>query len=122
MAVADVTQQVSDLTNLPLESLMNLEVTSVAKKPQELSETAAAIYVITREDIRRSGVTSIPDALRLAPGLSVANDQGAWWAVSARGFNNIYANKMLVLVDGRSVYSPIFSGMLKRSLWMTWSA
>jgi iron complex outermembrane receptor protein len=83
----------------------------VGKKQQKLSEAAAAVYVITQEDIRRSGVTSIPEALRMAPGLDVARIDSSTWAVSARGFNGQYSSKMLVLVDGRSVYTPLFSGV-----------
>jgi len=105
------TEAVGDLTELGLESLMEIEITTVAKKPQPLSEAAAAIHVITREEIRRSGATSIPEALRLAPGLQVARVNGSAWAISARGFNNIIADKLLVLIDGRTIYNPIFSGV-----------
>lgn len=100
-----------DLTNMSLEDLMNLEVTSVSKKEQKLSQTAAAIYVVTQEDIRRSGATSIPEVLRMVPGLQVARLSGSKWAITSRGFNGRFANKMLVLVDGRSVYTPTFSGV-----------
>ncbi|HSR63297.1 MAG TPA: TonB-dependent receptor plug domain-containing protein, partial [Gammaproteobacteria bacterium] len=100
-----------DLTTLDLESLMEIEVITVAKKPQPLSEAAAAIHVILREDIRRSGATSISEALRLAPGLQVARINGNAWAISARGFNSIIANKLLVMIDGRTIYNPIFSGV-----------
>jgi iron complex outermembrane receptor protein len=100
-----------DLTALSLEELMNIEVTSVSKKEQKLSQAAAAVYVITQEDIRRSGATSIPEALRMAPGLQVARINGSKWAISARGFNGQFANKLLVLIDGRSVYTPLFSGV-----------
>ncbi|MDH3446311.1 MAG: TonB-dependent receptor plug domain-containing protein, partial [Deltaproteobacteria bacterium] len=101
----------ADLTRLSLEELMNVEVTSAAKKEQKLSAVAAAIYVITQEDIRRSGATSIPEALRMVPGLSVARVDANKWAISARGFNSFFANKLLVLMDGRSVYTPLFSGV-----------
>ncbi|OGG52060.1 MAG: hypothetical protein A3F84_18360, partial [Candidatus Handelsmanbacteria bacterium RIFCSPLOWO2_12_FULL_64_10] len=94
-----------------LEDLMNIQVTSVSKKEQRLSQTAAAVHVITQEDIRHSGLTSIPEALRLAPGLSVARVDGNKWAITARGFNWRWANKLLVLIDGRSVYSPVNSGV-----------
>ncbi|MGH9664748.1 MAG: TonB-dependent receptor plug domain-containing protein, partial [Bryobacteraceae bacterium] len=100
----------ANLGDASLEELMNVEVTSVSKKDEKLSQTAAAIYVITQEDIRRSGATTIPDLLRMAPGLDVAQIDTNIWAVSARGFNSRFANKLLVLVDGRSVYSEIFSG------------
>ena len=100
-----------DLTQMSIEELMNLEVTSGAKKEEPLQRTAAAIFVITSEDIRRSGATNLPDVLRMAPGLDVAQTSGNTWAVTSRGFNDAFANKMLVLVDGRTVYSPAFSGV-----------
>src|SRR4029453_14902442 len=100
-----------DLTTTSLEDLMNIEVTSVSKKEEKLFQSAAAIYVITQEEIRRSGLTSIPELLRLAPGLSVARIDGNKWAISARGFTGRVANKLLVLIDGRSVYTPQFSGV-----------
>jgi iron complex outermembrane receptor protein len=90
---------------------MDIEVTSVSKKEEKLFQTAAAVFVITQEDIRRSGLTSIPELLRLAPGVEVARIDGTKWAVSARGFNGRLANKLLVLIDGRSVYSPETSGV-----------
>jgi iron complex outermembrane recepter protein len=101
----------SDLTQMSIEDLMNLEVTSGAKKEEPVQRTAAAIFVITSDDIRRSGATNLPDVLRMAPGLDVAQTSGNTWAVSSRGFNDAFANKMLVLVDGRTVYSPVFSGV-----------
>lgn len=101
----------NDLLGLPLEALVDLPVTSVAKREQRLSEAAAAVFVITSEDIRRSGATSLPEALRMAPGLEVARITGGAWAVSARGYNGRFATKLLVLVDGRSVYTPLFSGV-----------
>jgi iron complex outermembrane receptor protein len=100
-----------DLTQMSIEDLMNLEVTSGAKKDESVQRTAGAIFVITSEDIRRSGATTLPDVLRMAPGLDVAQISGNSWAVSSRGFNDAFANKMLVLVDGRTVYSPVFSGV-----------
>jgi iron complex outermembrane receptor protein len=121
ISVADVRSQTTpqdvpikatgDLTQMSIEDLMNLEVTSGAKREEPLQRTAAAIFVITSEDIRRSGATNLPDVLRMAPGLEVAQVNGNVWAVSSRGFNNAFANKMLVLVDGRTVYSPAFSGV-----------
>jgi len=99
-----------DLTGTSIEDLMNMEVTSASKKEQKLSRVAAAIFVITQEDIRRSGATNIPDVLRMVPGVQVAQINGSTWAITARGFNGQYSNKLLVLVDGRTVYSPIFSG------------
>jgi iron complex outermembrane receptor protein len=100
-----------DLGNKSIEDLMNIEVTSVSKKEQKLSRTAAAIFVITQEDIRRSGATNIPDLLRIVPGLDVAQVNSSTWAISSRGFNDQFANKLLVLMDGRTVYSPLFSGV-----------
>jgi iron complex outermembrane receptor protein len=100
-----------DLTSLSLAELMSIEITSVSKKPQILSGAAAAVFVITREDIRRSGVASIPEALRMAPGLNVARMDSNKWAISSRGFNDFFANKLLVLIDGRIVYTPLFSGV-----------
>jgi len=90
---------------------MNMEVTSVSKKEQKLSRTAAAIFVITQEDIRRSGAINIPDLLRMVPEMDVAQINGSTWAIGSRGFNQQFANKLLVMVDGRSVYSPTFSGV-----------
>ena len=100
-----------DLSQASLEDLMNIQVTSVSKKEQKLSKTGAAIFVITQDDIRRSGATNIPDLLRLAPGVDVARVDANQWAISIRGFNDQYADKVLVLIDGRSVYSPSFSGV-----------
>ncbi len=101
----------ADLTTASLEDLMNIEITSVSKKEAKLFQSAAAVTVITREDIRRSGMTSIPDLLRMVPGMEVAQIDGSKWAVSARGFNGRFANKLLVLIDGRSIYSPQTSGV-----------
>lgn len=100
-----------DLTSTSIEDLMNVEVTSVSKKEQKLSMAAAAVFVITQEDIRRSGATNIPDLLRMVPGLDVAQINGSTWAIGSRGFNQQFANKLQVTVDGRSVYSPTFSGV-----------
>jgi iron complex outermembrane receptor protein len=99
------------LKKLSVEELMAIEVTSVSKRPEKLSETASAIQVVTGEDIRRSGASSIPEALRLADNLEVAQKGSHNWAISARGFNTDSANKLLVLMDGRSVYTPLFSGV-----------
>jgi len=106
-----IAQPKTSAADLSLEELLNVEVTSVSKQPQRLYDAPAAIYVISNEDIRRSGVTSIPEALRLAPGILVARVNSNAWAVSARGFNGRYANKLLVLQDGRTLYNPIFSGV-----------
>jgi iron complex outermembrane receptor protein len=99
------------LKKLSLEQLMAIEVSSVSRRPERLSETASAIQVITREDIRRSGATRLPEALRLATNLEVDQLDASQWAISARGFNSPLANKLLVLIDGRTVYSPLFAGV-----------
>ncbi len=101
----------ADLAELSLEELMDIKVTSVSKKEQKLSQSAAAIHVITQEDIRRSGLNSIPELLRTVPGLQVAQFDANTWAITARGFNSRFASKLLVLIDGRSIYTPIFSGI-----------
>ena len=90
---------------------MDLEVTSVSKRPEKLSEAASAIQVVTSDDIRRSGATSLPEALRLASNLEVAQIDSRQWAISARGFNNSSANKLLVLMDGRTLYSPLHAAV-----------
>jgi iron complex outermembrane receptor protein len=99
------------LKELTIEQLMNLEVTSVSRRPERLAQAASAIQVITQEDIRRSGATSLPEALRLASNLQVAQVDSRQWAISARGFNSTTANKLLVLIDGRTAYTPLFSGV-----------
>src|SRR5437016_13779899 len=99
------------LKKLSIEQLMNLQVTSVSKRPERLSQTASAIQVITQEDIQRSGTSSLAEALRLAANLQVAQIDSRQWAISARGFNGTTANKLLVLIDGRTVYTPLFSGV-----------
>jgi len=100
-----------DLTQLSLEDLMDIEITSVAKRAQKLSEAPAAVFVITQEDIRRSGATSISESLRMAPGLQVARIDANKWAITSRGFNGRFSNKLLVLIDGRTVYTPLYSGV-----------
>jgi iron complex outermembrane receptor protein len=104
-------QSAADLANASLEDLMKVEVTSVSNKEQTLSRTAAAVFVITQEDIARSGATNIPDVLRMAPGLDVAQINASTWAVSARGLNGQFSNELLVLIDGRNVYTPSFGGV-----------
>src|SRR3989442_38449 len=99
------------LKKLSIEQLMNLQVTSVSKRPEQLSQTASAIQVITQEDIRRSGASSLPEILRLATNLGVAKVVSRQWAIGARGFNSTTANKLLVLIDGRTAYTPLFSGV-----------
>lgn len=99
------------LTELSLEELGDIEVTSVSRRAERLSEAPASVFVITAEDIRRSGATSLPEALRLAPSLHVARLSASYHAVGSRGFNSNTANKLLVLIDGRSVYTPLFGGV-----------
>lgn len=101
-----------DITQLNIEELLSVKITTVSKKPEQITQVPAAAYVLTAEDIRRSGVTSIPEALRLVPGVNVARVDANKWAVSIRGFNDQTANKLLVLVDGRSIYDILFAGVL----------
>ena len=107
-ALAPTPEQLLDMS---LEELGDVQVTSVSRRAQRLSEAAAAVYVISRDDIRRSGATSLPEALRLAPNLQVARTAAAQYAISARGFNNAIGNKLQVLLDGRILYNPLFSGV-----------
>jgi len=100
-----------DLTRLSLEELMDIQITSVSKAEEDYSKAASAIFVLTQEDIRRSGVNTIPEALRMVPGLQVAQIDSSTWAISSRGFNSRFANKLLVLIDGRSVYTHVFAGV-----------
>ncbi len=99
------------LKKLTLEQLMDIEVTSVSKRPQHLAEVASAIQVISRKDIIQSGAKTLAEALRLAPNLQVAQVNSSQWAISARGFDNVLANKLLVLIDGRTVYTPLYAGV-----------
>lgn len=99
------------LGDLSIEELMNESITSVSKRDQKLGDAAAAVTVLSNEDLRRAGVTNIVDALRLVPGMDVGALNASQWAVSTRGFNNLYANKLLVLIDGRVVYTPLFAGV-----------
>jgi iron complex outermembrane receptor protein len=101
----------TDLADKSIEDLMNIEVTSVSKTEQKMSQAAAAIFVITQEDIRRSGVLNIQDLLRMVPGLDVSQINANQWAISSRGFNTQFVNKMLVLIDGRAVYTPLLGGV-----------
>jgi iron complex outermembrane receptor protein len=101
----------ADIADLSLEELANVQVTSVSKRPESLSNAAASIFVITGTDIHRSGATTLPEALRLAPNLSVARVDARNYAVTSRGFSSPFENKLLVLIDGRTVYSPLFSGV-----------
>lgn len=99
------------LLDLPLAELKNQEVFSVSKQTETAFEAPAPVYVITGDDIRRSGVTNIPDALRMAPGIQVAKMDSNKWSVTSRGFSGQFSNKLLVMIDGRSVYTPLFSGV-----------
>jgi iron complex outermembrane recepter protein len=112
-AAAQVLQP--DFMQLNMEELLDLEVTSVSRKPQKVSDAAAAVFVITQQEIRRSGATSVPDVLRMVPGLHVARLDVNKWVVTSRGFSSVYANKLLVLVDGRTIYNQLFSGVMWQS-------
>jgi iron complex outermembrane receptor protein len=101
----------NSLADLSLEDLVNVKITSVSRKEEKLNDAAAAIFVLNNDDLRRSGATTVADALRLVPGLQVAAIDSANWAVSSRGFNSQFDNKLLVMIDGRTVYSPLFSGV-----------
>src|SRR6267154_134418 len=99
------------LRQLSLAELGNVEVTTTSKEPEQIWKTSAAIYVLTQEDIRRSGATSIPEVLRLAPGVEVARIDSNSWSVAIRGFGSAFSKSVLVLIDGRSVYTPLFAGV-----------
>ncbi|MBF0507465.1 MAG: TonB-dependent receptor [Deltaproteobacteria bacterium] len=101
----------TNLSSLSLQELMEIEIVSAAKKPETVSESAAAVYVITQDDIRRSGATCIPEALRLAPGVEVARIDTNQWAITIRGFNQFFSSKLLVMIDGRTIYTHLFSGV-----------
>ncbi|HSW05428.1 TonB-dependent receptor plug domain-containing protein [Aquabacterium sp.] len=110
-ALADAHAAERALVDLSFEELATLEITSVSRRTERLSDAAASVYVITADAIRRSGASSLPQVLRLAPNLQVAQTDASQFAISARGFNNTFGNKLLVLVDGRTVYAPVFSGV-----------
>ena len=103
--------QLADLVDLDLEQLSRVTVTSAARREQPLLEAPASLFVITAEDIRRSGASSLPEVLRMAPNLQVMRGDTSQYVVSARGGLTTTANKMLVLIDGRTVYTPLFSGV-----------
>jgi iron complex outermembrane receptor protein len=111
MAAARSDIPLERMKSMSLEELMDIEVTLVSRHAEKLSEAASAVQVIRQEDIRRSGATTLPEALRLAYNLHVAQVDGREWAISARGFNNTAANKLLVMIDGRTVYTPLYSGV-----------
>ncbi len=101
----------TDLFDLSIEELVNLEVTSVSRKAESLADTASAVYVITRDDIERHGIRSIPEALRLAPGVQAHQIDGNKWSIGSRGFSGRFSNNLLVMMDGRQLYTPSFSGV-----------
>jgi iron complex outermembrane receptor protein len=103
--------KLSDLADMTLEQLANIVVTSVSRQAERLSDAPASIFVITNDDIRHSGARTLAEALRLAPNLQVARTSSSAYAISARGFNNAIGNKLLVLIDGRTIYTPLFSGV-----------
>ncbi len=109
--VTDAYANQDELMELSVEDLLNVEVISVSKKAKSLNDSPAAIYVISQDDIKRIGATSIPEALRLAPGLDVARIDSNKWAITSRGFNSRFANKLLVLIDGRNTYTRSFAGV-----------
>ena len=110
-ACARAEQPQQEYVDLSFAELSDIRVTSVSKKPERLGDAAASVFVITADDLRRSGATNLPDALRLAPNLQVAETSASGYSISARGFNSSSANKLLVLIDGRSVYTPLFAGV-----------
>ena len=108
---SDQAENEHTLRRLSIEDLGKIDVTSASRHAEPVSEAAAAVTVITQDDIRRAGITTLPDALRLASGVQVARINGQTWAITSRGFSSAAANKMVVLIDGRSVYTPLFSGV-----------
>ena len=108
---AQATSTPRDLTRVSIEDLMEIEITSAAKKEQRAEDVPAAVFVITQDDIRRSGMRSLPELFRLVPGMQVAQVNSNKWAVSIRGFNGLFSNKLLVLVDGRSIYTAFNFGV-----------
>jgi iron complex outermembrane receptor protein len=106
------TDQLAELKRMSVEDLLNVEVTSVSRREEGLRSAAAAVAVISHEDLRRSGATHLPDALRLVPGLHVGRQNSSSWAVSSRGFSSVNSEKLLVLSDTRSIYTPLFAGVL----------
>jgi len=109
--IGQLKENPKDLRKLSLESLMDIPIFSVSKREESSFEAAAAVYVVSSEDIRRSGAQNIPEALRMVPGLEVASIDANKWAITSRGFQERFSNKLLVLIDGRSVYTPLFSGV-----------
>jgi iron complex outermembrane recepter protein len=105
-AFADV-----DYLDMSLEQLLQVQVHGASKKDEPIGSAPAAVYAVTSMDIERSGVTNIPDALRMVPGVEVARSDSNSWAISIRGFKSVLSNKLLVMIDGRSIYTPLFSGV-----------
>ncbi|MCF7972554.1 MAG: TonB-dependent receptor [Phycisphaerae bacterium] len=103
--------RVPDLTSIPFEELMDMDVSLVSKQEEKQSTAPASVFVLSNEDIRRSGHQSIPEVLRMVPGIHVAKIDSNKWAITSRGFNSMYADKLLMLIDGRSVYTPLYSGV-----------
>jgi iron complex outermembrane receptor protein len=111
-APATQVAQAAELADMSLEQLRELVVSTVSRSDEPLDRVAASVYVIGADQIRRSGASTLPEVLRLAPTLTVARADGNQYAISARGFDNVLANKLLVLIDGRTLYTPLFSGVL----------
>ena len=113
LALASIPVQAAenDMLDLDLSSLMQIQITSAGRKAQNLADVPAAVYVINQKSIKNSGATSIPEVLRMVPGLQVARISSSKWAITSRGFNGTFANKLLVQIDGRSVYTPSYSGV-----------
>src|SRR5690606_18274010 len=107
---AQPTRSATDYMDLTLEQLLQVKVHSASKRDERIANAPAAVYAVTSADIERSGVTTIPDVLRMVPGVEVARADSNTWAITIRGFNSILANKLLVMIDGRTVYNPIFAG------------
>ena len=114
-AVTALAQTTTDLALVSLEDLMNIEITSASRKEQRADAVPGAVYVISQDDIRRSGMTTVPELLRLVPGLQVAEINANKWAISSRGFNGLFSNKLLVLVDGRSIYDVATGQSLQKT-------
>ena len=112
-AAAQQRSQGDSLADLDLEQLARVKITSVSRGPENVGQAMAAVFVISQDDIRRAGATSLPEALRLAPGLQVERLCAQNWSITSRGFADFTTNKLLVLVDGRAIYSPLFAGVLR---------
>jgi iron complex outermembrane receptor protein len=111
LAAGNASRETEELIGLSLEELLQVQVTTLSRRPQTLSNSPAAVFVITDADIQKSGARTLPDVLRMVPGVQVAQVDGSTWAVTARGSNGVFANKLLVLQDGRSLYGPMYSGV-----------